>query len=249
MTKHSDALPAQIAQSLLQRIISEEFPPGAMFPSERDLQDEYHVSRSVVREAIKLLASRKLLSVSHGQGAVVTSNFNEPVVDALLMAFHRAQIRAEDIFAVRALLEPHCVALAAQHATLQQVRRLEELAQSFEVITFEGNDEAFRRSLMKWGKLDNEFHQLLAEASQNAVNGILITVIVGVVWNSISAKMPAPPPDRFAVAAQQHLAIARAVAQQDSEAARRAMVEHIETSLHNIASPNDRVPIRIETFI
>ena len=60
---------------MLQRIVSEEFPPGTLLPSERELQDDYQVSRAVVREAIKLLASRKLVVISRGQGAVVASDF------------------------------------------------------------------------------------------------------------------------------------------------------------------------------
>src|SRR6476661_3410270 len=121
---------------MLQRIVSEEFPPGTLLPSERELQDEYQVSRAVVREAIKLLASRRLVTISRGQGAVVASDFTEPVIDALLLAFHQSQIRAEDIFSVRTMLEPQSAALAARNATMPQIRHLSDLAASFEQITF-----------------------------------------------------------------------------------------------------------------
>ncbi len=58
MAKRASALPARVANALLQRIISEEFPAGAPLPTERELQEQYQVSRPVVREAIKWLDSR-----------------------------------------------------------------------------------------------------------------------------------------------------------------------------------------------
>ncbi len=249
MVKHDDTLPTKIAQNMLQRIVSEEFPRGTLLPSERELQDDYQVSRAVVREAIKLLASRKLVTISRGQGSVVASDFTEPVIDALLLAFHRSQIRPEDIYSVRGLLEPQAAALAAQNATLPQIRRLSELANNFEKISFESGTDRNKESLVQWGKLDREFHQLLAEASQNAVLGILIAVIIGIVWNAISNKMPEPAPDRFVVAVQQHKAIALAIAHHDAEAARKMMLDHIDTSLNNVVSPESQIEIEIESLI
>ncbi len=249
MVKQDDTLPTKIAQSMLQRIVSEEFPRGTLLPSERELQDDYQVSRAVVREAIKLLASRKLVTISRGQGSVVASDFTEPVIDALLLAFHRSQIHPEDIYNVRSLLEPQAAALAAQHATLPQIRRLTELANGFENISFESGSDLNQESLIRWGKLDREFHQLIAEASQNAVLGILIAVIIGIVWNAISNKMPEPAPDRFVVAVQQHKAIAQAIAQHDAEVARSIMLEHIDNSLRNVVSPENQIEIEIESLI
>ena len=234
---------------MLQRIVSEEFPPGTLLPSERELQDDYQVSRAVVREAIKLLASRKLVAISRGQGAVVASDFTEPVVDALLLAFHRSQIHAEDIFSVRKLLEPQAAALAAQNVTIQQIRTLTAITNSFEQISFDGENTDFKVSLLRWGKLDHEFHQLLAEASQNTVLSILIGVIVGIVWDAISNKMPQPTPDRFVISVQQHKTIALAIAQHDPEAARQAMIEHIESSLRNVISPEKRIEIELADLI
>ncbi len=249
LTKNGDTLSTKIAQNMLQRIVSEEFPPGTLLPSERELQDDYQVSRAVVREAIKLLSSRKLVTTSRGQGAVVTSNFTEPVVDALLLAFHRSQIHAEDIFSIRKLLEPEAAALAAHNATIQQIRGLTEITNRFEEISFESDISDYKDALNRWGKLDHEFHQLLAESSQNTVLSILVGVIVGIVWNAISNKMPQPTPDRFVVSVKQHKAIARAIAEHDADAARTAMIEHIEASLRNVVSPEKRVEIEIDDLI
>src|SRR5689334_12016764 len=82
------------------------------------LQGEFGVSRSVVREAIKWLVARGLVSTSSGQSAVVGTDFTRPAADALLLAFHHARVHIEDLLAIRALLEPEIAALAATNATV-----------------------------------------------------------------------------------------------------------------------------------
>src|SRR5215210_6463700 len=128
MARRSSALPEKIAQDLMQRILSNEFDTSSMLPSERVLQDAYGVSRTVVREALKLLAARGLVTTGTGQGAVVSKNLTAPAIDALVLAFHRSHARLEDLLTTRLLLEPESAAQAAQHATLIQIRRLHELS-------------------------------------------------------------------------------------------------------------------------
>src|SRR4029078_7428342 len=90
MARRSSALPEKIAQDLMQRILTNEFDTSSMLPSERALQDAYGVSRTVVREALKLLAARGLVTTGTGQGAVVNKNSTAPAIDALVLAFHRS---------------------------------------------------------------------------------------------------------------------------------------------------------------
>src|SRR5512138_1360643 len=121
MARRSSALPEKIAQDLMQRILTNEFDESNILPSERALQDAYGVSRTVVREALKLLAARGLVTSGMGQGAVISKNLTAPALDALLLAFHRAQVRLEDLLNARLLIEPEIAALAAQHATSLQI--------------------------------------------------------------------------------------------------------------------------------
>src|SRR5688500_12453764 len=112
MAKRTRALPAKVAYALLQRIIADEFPAGAPLPTERELQEQYQVSRPVVREAIKWLDSRGLISTRTGYSAVVGSDLTGPAVNALLLAFHRSNVCTEDLLNTRGLLEPAIAALA-----------------------------------------------------------------------------------------------------------------------------------------
>ena len=72
MGKQSNGLPHRVAQDLMRRIMNEEFKQGTVLPTERELQKQYQVSRPVVREAIKWLDARGVISTNTSQGAVVT---------------------------------------------------------------------------------------------------------------------------------------------------------------------------------
>ena len=109
MARRSSALPEKIAQDLMQRILKGEYDATSILPSERALQDSYGVSRTVVREALKLLAARGLVTTGGGQGAVIGKNLTAPAIDALLLAFHRAHVRLDDLLNTRMLIEPEVI--------------------------------------------------------------------------------------------------------------------------------------------
>lgn len=248
MVRRASALPVQVAQSLLQRIIAEEFPAGTVLPSERELQDHYGVSRPVVREAIKLLAARGIIATSSGQGAVVASDMTSPARDALVLAFFRAHASAEDILNTRMLLEPEIAAMAATHATPLQTRRINSVTRGFEADA-DGSEESTARIAERWSATDARFHVLLAEASQNPVLAILAEVIVGILWQQRkSGRNPMAGPERE-LAMEQHRIIAAAVAARDPEAARQAMVEHLKSTREALMQYPDGLQSTIDVMI
>jgi GntR family transcriptional repressor for pyruvate dehydrogenase complex len=233
MARRSSAFPEKIAQDLMQRILAGEFDESNILPSERALQELYGVSRTVVREALKLLAARGLVTTGTGQGAVISKNLTAPAIDALLLAFHRAHVRVDDLLSTRLMLEPEVAALAAEHATPLQVRRLFDLSQAMADLA--KSDQPVRAASLSYD-VNAQFHGLLAQASQNPVLEILIGVLVGIIWRQQNTIDLRQPPELHARTAMQHEAIARAVAAHDPEAARRAMVEHLVTSRQNLAA-------------
>jgi GntR family transcriptional repressor for pyruvate dehydrogenase complex len=249
MVKRASALPVQVAQSLLQRIIAEEFPAGTVLPSERELQDHYGVSRPVVREAIKLLEARGLIAANSGQGAVVASDMTSPARDALVLAFFRAHACAEDILDTRVLLEPEIAALAARQATALQIRRLNSVARAFDDADLDGSEEAREKLLERWPATDARFHVLLAEASQNPVLAILIEVIVGILWRQRRIGTRYPPDTERQRAQAQHRAIADAVAARDPDVARRAMIEHLASTRTSVSTTRGGLQSPIEVMI
>lgn len=224
MARRSSALPEKIAQDLMQRILADEFGESSMLPSERALQDTYGVSRTVIREALKLLAARGLVTTGSGQGAVVANNVTTPAIDALVLAFHRSHARLEDLLSARIMLEPEVAALAAQHATPLQIRRLDELRQAMADLAH--MDQPVRAASHS-NDINSQFHTLIAQASQNPVLATLIEILVGIVWRQQRAIDMQQPAEHHAETAQQHDAIVRAIAAHDPEQARQAMREHL----------------------
>jgi DNA-binding FadR family transcriptional regulator len=209
MARRSSALPEKIAQDLMQRILTNEFDTSSMLPSERVLQDAYGVSRTVVREALKLLAARGLVTTGTGQGAVVSKNLTAPAIDALVLAFHRSHARLEDLLTTRLLLEPESAAQAAQHATPIQIRRLHELSQALGELS--SSDQPERAASQSYD-LNAQFHTLVAQAGQNPVLEILIAILVGIIWRQQNTVDLQQPPEQHARTADQHERIVQAIA-------------------------------------
>jgi len=245
MARRSSAFPEKIAQDLMQRILIGEYDASNMLPSERVLQDSYGVSRTVVREALKLLAARGLVTTGNGQGAVLSKNLTAPAIDALLLAFHRAHVRLEDLLNARLLIEPEIAALAAQHATPLQIRRLHELSQAMAGLASAAEPvQAASRSY----DVNAQFHSMLAQASQNPVLEILIAVLVGIIWRQQNTVDLGQPIEQHARTARQHAAIVQAIAARDPASARLAMVEHLETTRHSLAGVSGSLGGLIQTL-
>ena len=201
-----------------------------------------------MREAIKLLAARGIIATSSGQGAVVASDMTSPARDALVLAFFRAHASAEDILNTRTLLEPEIAAMAATQATPLQIRRINSMTAAFDG-ELDGSEESQTRLADRWSTTDARFHVLLAEASQNPVLAILAEVIVGILWQQRrSGRNYHPGPERE-LAQSQHRIIAAAVAARDPEAARQAMLEHLQSTREALMQFPDGLQSTIDVMI
>jgi GntR family transcriptional regulator, transcriptional repressor for pyruvate dehydrogenase complex len=245
MARRSNALPEKIAQDLMQRILRNEFAAVNILPSERALQESYGVSRTVVREALKLLAARGLVTTGTGQGAIVGKNLTAPVIDALLLAFHRSSVRLEDLLNTRMLLEPEIAALAAEHATSLQIRRLEELTE--ELAKLANAAEPVQAANYSYD-LNAQFHTALAQASQNPVLEILIEILVGIIWRQQNTIDIQQYPRQHARTVAHHAAILAAVVARDPAHAREAMREHLESTRESLTSTPDNLHTLIQSL-
>jgi len=83
MAKKNGTLSNQVAQDILKLVVSEEFAPGTLLPSERELQERYSVSRTVIREATQQLTARGILMQDANAGTVISSDFTAPAMEAV----------------------------------------------------------------------------------------------------------------------------------------------------------------------
>jgi len=151
-----------VAAEIGAEIVSGRLPVGALIPSEPELVARFGVSRTVVREAVKLLCSKGLLRTGSGMGTWVlpTSewNFLDPTVFAWVRGSSDSERAIKHLFAFRTAVEPAAAAEAARNATLEQLYALES---ALELMTTAHDDFA------QWIEGDITFHTALYIASNN----------------------------------------------------------------------------------
>lgn len=126
-----ETLADRVAADITQHILAGELEGKTALPAEPDLAEQYGVSRSVIRDATRLLSARGLVEVRHGKGVYVTSSQKEPFADAFLLALRRDKATAWDAEEFSLQMFPVAVALATANGTDEEIAGLEALADQF----------------------------------------------------------------------------------------------------------------------
>ena len=138
------ALYQEVAERLRQRIFTHELAPGAWI-DEQALAEQYGISRTPLREALKVLASEGLVTLKPRRGCYVTE-LSERDLD--------------DIFPIMALLEGRCAFEATQKATLDDLKDLEAVHERLERCAAKGDVNGFF-------EVNQTFHEALQTLSGN----------------------------------------------------------------------------------
>jgi DNA-binding FadR family transcriptional regulator len=146
-----------------QAIVGGMFPPGTVLPREADLMAEFGVSRTSLREAVKVLAAKGLVETRQKVGTRVRPREEWNVFDTELLAWHHAQGMDEsilkDLIELRQTLEPTAAQLAAGRATMSDLARIEQSLRAMR----EHTDAA------GYAAADVQFHLAVYAASHNAL--------------------------------------------------------------------------------
>lgn len=174
-------LPEQTADALAAMLYMENYSYGAKLPNEIELAKRFEVSRSTVRQAIRILCDRELLSVRRGSGTFfmpVKCMDNDPL--GISQICNREQL-AKDLLSLRLMIEPEAALLASQNASRKDIALLYQIC-----------DEMEKRIEMREDYLEKDmaFHQAVANASGNVVIPNLIPYIhqMQLLRNSFSSK-------------------------------------------------------------
>ena len=154
----------RIAEYLGVQIMNGEYTPGAVFPTETALGTSFGVSRTAIREAIKVLASKGLVEVRRKTGTRVrpAQDWNSLDPDVISWKFSdesgiRGAIR--DLTELRRIIEPACAHLAAQRASKDQISEIERALGDMEEAT--GKTDATVEA-------DLRFHLAILDATHNS---------------------------------------------------------------------------------
>jgi len=147
VSRPNDNLAERIFQDLQARLLGDTWAPGARLPAERQLSAQLDTTRNTLREAVRMLEQRRLVSVRHGQGVTVLDfrrTAGLDVIEPFLRLGADPQERVAvlaDLLRVRTGLFELVVTLAAERATQAQQERLAERAAS-QLAAFEAGDRA-----------------------------------------------------------------------------------------------------------
>jgi DNA-binding FadR family transcriptional regulator len=160
--RQRQSLNLKVAAKLGSDIVAGRLPVGTLVPAEPELCARFGVSRTVVREAVKLLCSKGLLRTGSGTGTWVLPtnewNFLDPTVFAWVQNGENSERAIAHLFSFRNAIEPAAAAEAARNASLEQLYALES---ALEVMSNAKDDFA------KWIEGDIAFHTALYIASNN----------------------------------------------------------------------------------
>jgi GntR family transcriptional repressor for pyruvate dehydrogenase complex len=207
----------EIVNQIREMIDHGRLQPGDRLPAERKLAEQFGVSRTTVREGIKILSESGLLTSRQGAGTFVSRPDDGArggsLIDAVLAGNHDLQ----DVFEVRKMLEPEIAALAARNGSPDAKTRLEAILMEQEQAIDSGESG---------GNIDHRFHQALAEASGNPVLREMVAALHEGFSRSRSEEVQSPQRQKASLAA--HRAIVEAVRNGHAMQAERAMREHLD---------------------
>ncbi|WP_273841455.1 FadR/GntR family transcriptional regulator [Rubrobacter calidifluminis] len=207
----------EIAARIRDSILSGELKPGQPLPPERKLAEQFDVGRAVIREAIRQLEAAGLVESRHGGGNFVREITTEHLVAPIARILRsRAQLR-EELMDARLFFEPQIARKAADRATEEDLRSLEEILARQEEKVRKGEPTADE---------DAEFHSLLAQATHNTVIEQILEIINDLLEKAY--ERPFSDGERSKHSLQGNREVFEAVRRRDRDAAQRAMARHIE---------------------
>jgi len=214
---------SHVIDEIGQRIVSGEFPPGKGLPSEAQLCTALGVSRTALREALRVLGAKGLVQARQKVGTVVQpiESWNSLDADVLLWRIKggEAERVIGELYELRHLLEPLAAAVAAERATEADMQVLHK---AYEDMVAAGDDGG------RLAAPDLRFHRAIIAASGNRLFSALAQVIGAAL--SVNFQILRDTPRGHAHSMPAHRKVLDAIVDRNPTAARLAMQELIEDS-------------------
>jgi DNA-binding FadR family transcriptional regulator len=159
-------LSEQVASAVIASVLDGTFASGSLLPSEPELARRFGVSRPVIREAVRILATKGVVRSEHGRGVVVLDHTSRPLRDGLALSASRLRVSAREVWETRFLID---VGLAEAAALRRTERDLEQIRSALnhmgEQMSETGSFEV---------AADEEFHRALVNSAHNAFVALLM---------------------------------------------------------------------------
>jgi GntR family transcriptional repressor for pyruvate dehydrogenase complex len=225
------ALSEKIITQISDALIAGELKPGDRLPPERELAEQFGVSRTVIRDAVKTLAGRGILHVKHGAGIFVATSEENAIgrLGALSDILPLQGVHLRDLFEMRKVLEAEGAGWAAGRRNDYHLERLKGIL-----------EDAHRNSenLEVLSERDAQFHVAIAEASQNLVLVRVMLTLLDLL--AASRRETLSIPGRARRSLEDHERILRGIYDQDPDEALHAMLDHLNSVERSLADLREK---------
>jgi DNA-binding GntR family transcriptional regulator len=202
------ALYEEVAELLRQRIFRRELEPGSWI-DEVKLSQEYGISRTPLREALKVLAAEGLVTMKVRRGAYVTEVSEQDLAE---------------VYHLLALLESDAAAVVAERATEAELKELQKLHKEL---------EAAVKDRERFFAVNERFHMRLLDLAANRWRNQMVADLRKVM--KLNRHNSLLKSGRIQESLAEHAAIVEAMARRDAEAARARMQQHFHNGLEAAA--------------
>jgi GntR family transcriptional regulator, transcriptional repressor for pyruvate dehydrogenase complex len=211
----------QVVQQIRDRIRAGTLVSGQKLPTERELAESFGVSRGVIREAIKVLASMGLVESRQGSGTYVRANTVPSISRALTFSVTAEERSLLSLFELREPIEIACARLAAARRSPEQAALIRHYADESARAATLDNVDAF-------GRAEIGFHGTIGEAAASPYLATVMSAVRDVQSNVVSLVVRIV--GSMQIASGQHQQIAEAISRTDVEGASEAMMTHVHYS-------------------
>ncbi|WMJ68233.1 FadR/GntR family transcriptional regulator [Stenotrophomonas sp. 24(2023)] len=226
----------QVTQQIGRQIVSGAIKPGEYLPREELLAQTLSVSRTALREGLKVLGSKGLIETRQKTGTRVREPRYWKQLDSDILAWRCASMPTQDfvekLVEMREVIEPAAAASAAQRRSPAQLARIKAAYQAMADAT---DQDA-------WARADLEFHECVLEATNNELLASLFSVIDAALGTFF--LLSAQTAKDFKYSLPRHFQVYDAIRLKQPEAARNAMLDMIADSRANLKGARSRKPAR-----
>ena len=223
-----------IADQIRSAILDGRLEPGNRLPNERDLAEQFGVSRVTVRDALRSLETSGLIQIRVGAtgGAFVTAPSTEVVGEGISNMLVMSKVDPDEIAEARVIMEVGTVTLAVERATDDDIAALRALCDDSERAFAAGEYHT---------DLSRAFHSALARAAHNrAVELVAATFAGPLSMQAVRDREPADWSHERTI--QEHRALVDAIEARDDERARSIMTEHLRRGTHGVECAPPGIP-------
>jgi GntR family transcriptional repressor for pyruvate dehydrogenase complex len=207
----------KVADMMLDTILSRRLRVGDRLPSERELGEQFGVSRTVVREAVRALVAKGVIEVRSGSGLRVAAVGADAVSESMSLFLHGGGLDFGKVHEVRSVLEVHIAGLAAERAGAEDVARIRDVHER--MLQDMGDVEAAARD-------DLEFHRRIARATHNELYLLLMDSIGS---SLIDIRRENLGSGSAPETVEQHALVLERIEAGDPDGARAAMSAHLDS--------------------